>query len=557
MPTTEITNVEPAETELPQLAEPTGPTDPAQPAEPAGRRRRGKSKEEETGEAGFFERPPSEKGVGPAPDSEWESHMAYLYRLEPVLDLTRGGTQPKYVTKFASSFDPETVKLNPSCGSGVYKVQLVKYNSTHRKNETVHMHIFEVLDPAYPPKVPAGAWMEDPRNERWNWAKQGQGQGKQNGQDIFSNPNPSPLDIAKFIRDEIRQSRPDLSAGKTDALTQTIITTLPSLLEQARSAADPTKVMAMLQSVMPKPSNEEGSMMKFLLEELRAVRASNEQLQRDYRQLLTDIATGKIGAGGQAGQAPPVDPIEQLTAAAQKLTALYEVIQPNPNAAAPGTWWQELLKPLVEATAVAVPLIAKNIGNQPAPLRRPPAPASNPATPAVPAIPTAAAPPPGTPNTPPPGTPPASPPAPPTIEQHQPDEHSTTEVAEDDLTMYARFIAQSGPSLIKHLNDGSTGADYAYWLYDGYGMMAITMIKNLGAEQLKAIIAQQVPELWTQLSKFGPRFDSFLEEFMNWTLESDEETDAPAAPEPAPAPANNEPKKKPAAAPKQKAGKKQ
>ena len=75
-------------------------------------------------------RPAGAKNKGPDPaffdrlkDLDWEKNVVYIYRTEPLVDLTTGG-DPKYVMKYAEPIDED--QLMRDLGSGKYQTRLTE-----------------------------------------------------------------------------------------------------------------------------------------------------------------------------------------------------------------------------------------------------------------------------------------------------------------------------------------------------------------------------------------------------------------------------------------------
>lgn len=92
-----------------------------------------------------------------------------VYRLEPIIDQLRVSAN-KYIRVFEEPITEEMIKRDPSCGSGRYRLYLTFKAPTDNEKEIDSVEI-EVLDTAFPPKVAKGTWLDDPRNEKWAWAK--------------------------------------------------------------------------------------------------------------------------------------------------------------------------------------------------------------------------------------------------------------------------------------------------------------------------------------------------------------------------------------------------
>lgn len=94
--------------------------------------------------------------------SNWQAGFSlYVYRLEPI--TTRLPAEPKFAECYQEPVNEARI-LNDH-GSGRYKMIL------RRIREDDYIGYLGILNRNHPPKIPAGDWINDPRNERWDWSK--------------------------------------------------------------------------------------------------------------------------------------------------------------------------------------------------------------------------------------------------------------------------------------------------------------------------------------------------------------------------------------------------
>ena len=93
----------------------------------------------------------------------------YLYRVEPITDRLRGGDK-KYVMCYAEPISEDKIMIDQ--GSGRYKAILTFKKPASETGDEVDSTYFDILNPKFPPKIPPGEWLDDPRNKKWAWAKQ-------------------------------------------------------------------------------------------------------------------------------------------------------------------------------------------------------------------------------------------------------------------------------------------------------------------------------------------------------------------------------------------------
>lgn len=109
--------------------------------------------------------------VAGIPKPDWGARCnIYLYRVEPIIDRTRGGGSQTYVEKYGEPISEERVLAD--YGSGRYKLMLNFRKPGAEQGDEIDSIYIDLLNEKYPPKVPAGEWVDDPRNKKWAWAKQ-------------------------------------------------------------------------------------------------------------------------------------------------------------------------------------------------------------------------------------------------------------------------------------------------------------------------------------------------------------------------------------------------
>ena len=454
----------PAETEETTETGTPAAAPPPEPGEP--KRGRGRPPSPPKPEIRFFDRL---KNLSLA---DWENYMAYLYRTQPFTDAKKGGASSNYVTKYGQAFDEEVVKHE--CGSGGYKI-LLNCIGSDGKSRTIGVYFFDILDPNFPPKIAAGIWLDDPRNEKWAWAKaaydeQGKTQQPAAPAGAGVGDMPGALDAVGRI---IQVLRPGDGASAADPISQ--LNAISELLDRHKPAQpapppvppDPITQFAALATALkdlrpeaPSTQGHDDLVMKLM--------AQNLELMNKVTQMRTPAA--------------PASSINEALDTIDKLKGLFAGESQNPWIAAITTIVDKL-GPAAEAYAAqrAMPAAASAPGGQP--------PAEHPA---------------GEPSSPPPGGP----------EQ------------EAFLHMRAMVLQIAGP-LLSHLQNGQPGEDFAAWFIDGYGYGFHNQLKALGKEQIMLVV-KSIPELWTQLQPMDQLFSAFLDEFLTWAPpEQDQTVDMP------------------------------
>ena len=93
----------------------------------------------------------------------------YLYRVEPVIDRTRSG-DTKFVNTYAEPVNEDRIMAD--YGSGRYKLMLNFRKAGADLGDLLDSVYMDILNMKYPPKIPLGEWVDDPRNKKWAWAKE-------------------------------------------------------------------------------------------------------------------------------------------------------------------------------------------------------------------------------------------------------------------------------------------------------------------------------------------------------------------------------------------------
>jgi hypothetical protein len=109
----------------------------------------------------FFQR------LAKIPKEDWGTRAKLrIYRIEPIIDRLRG-SQTKYITIYEEPITEEKIKVDH--GSGRYRVYL-NFKQPSQEDREVDSVELDILDLNFPPKVPAGDWVDDARNKKWAWA---------------------------------------------------------------------------------------------------------------------------------------------------------------------------------------------------------------------------------------------------------------------------------------------------------------------------------------------------------------------------------------------------
>jgi hypothetical protein len=423
--------------------------------------------------------------------TDWESHMLYVYMWDPIVDLTKGGREAKYRKRYTSTINEESLKRD--IGSGTYNLKLNKLESSSpRRERTIKEVVINIFDPDFPPNLPPGGWMDDPRNKEWAWAKPLLE--KKWAVPAAATVEGVPAYMVQFmneIRNEVNR-RSDLNPSAKDQLMSSVVTILPALLQQQNNANDPAKVieaMAKMRELFaPAPPAQDNTMLTFLLAELKS---SREQ----QTLLMTKLFEMKSEAVKQP------DPLSQVETMGKLITLVSGIVQP-PIAKEP---WQDVVQTLGPEVLKTVNTVAGAFamgGTRPNPAPRPQPPPQSQVINVQPQ--------------------PVQPQAQPQVEP-QPQQPVQVQQPPDMDTQTRSMIYQVAVLATNALNLGLEGGQFADQICYKFGQAVYdNFIGGVPKETLLGKF-KSVPEAWQLLQPFEPQLPEFIESFYAYATEPDED----------------------------------
>lgn len=397
----------------------------------------------------------------------------HLYRLEPYTDRLRSGTVV-HIMKYAEPIDEDRIMMDH--GSGRYRAMLTFRKPSQEKGDELDRQEFEILNLKFPPRVPKGEWVDDPRNKKWAWAK-----------NFYDNegappPSPSPTDnvVENFrVYNEIRDSI------KADIPTP------------AQQQLDPLQMIRAVKEVLPAPAPPTDNTLLNTVVALmtKQIEASAAEA-RELRQEVREVRNGPKTAFN----------VESIVQGAEKLFPLIERIWPAAkdglNRVRPVrsnmSGWQEFLQPIIPsvinspiwgaiatqiATARQQPPAAPMSGQH---MMMPPIGTSSPAQP--------------------PGT-------------------------QGGVNPLIGFMQEIARPMLNHLLVDADGAElgeqFGAFVYDGWSgdpryEQVISIARTMGPAQITAVF-QQAPPIWNHIAPIQAKFAAFLEAFLKWTPATEDE----------------------------------
>jgi hypothetical protein len=192
---------------------------------------------------------------------DWGTRVQlYLYRTAPLIDRSRSG-QPNYICTYYESVNEDRIMTD--FGSGGYKLLLAFRKPGAEKGDELDSGYIKILNLKFPPKVPEGEWVDDPRNKEWSWAKQYFTQGKADGKAQVLETLQVLNDIRSSVTEELKPVQPPSDPVKNTVET---IRGVKELFQVQQPEA-PEKQLASLAAILKelRPVEKEDKLSNFLL----------------------------------------------------------------------------------------------------------------------------------------------------------------------------------------------------------------------------------------------------------------------------------------------------
>jgi hypothetical protein len=284
-----------------------------------------------------------------------------IYRLEPIIDRLRG-SEFKYLTIYHEPVNEEKIKHDH--GSGRYRLYL-NFKAPAQQDKEIDQVEIDILDTNFPPKVPPGEWVDDPRNKKYAWAKpvmgmpqQQQTAPAQSGTEVLVDA----LRISKEIRQDTREELKASAPPATNTLEQ--FTDIVGAIKVLFPAPPPASDNAVLTTIV--------TLMQAQIAASQKQTESAQNEARELRQQIFQLIKEQKGAVSNDNLEGWVDKFEKIAPKLQNILGLAgekatEVIHGRKR-----EWWQELAlavaPPLAQSFAPLVPMLAGAfMGQKPAP----------------------------------------------------------------------------------------------------------------------------------------------------------------------------------------------
>lgn len=250
----------------------------------------------------------------------------YLYRLEPYTDRMRSGNQVN-IMKYAEPIDEARVMMD--FGSGRYRAILTFKKPGAEKSDELDRTEFEIMNLNFPPRVPKGEWLDDPRNMKWSWARDHQGTPAAPLPATGAEAALEQFRVYNEIQDSMAERmKPAIPAGP---VVDPMVTAM-SFAEKILAAKADNPMVDVLRDEL-----------KNMREEIRAEREANRVLQAEMRQQ------------SNAPKASGLDTFKAIVAEAKTLIPDLKELFPVSESRARGPWWVGIAEQAIQAAAPVVP----------------------------------------------------------------------------------------------------------------------------------------------------------------------------------------------------------
>jgi hypothetical protein len=399
-----------------------------------------------------------------------------IYRLDPIIDRTRG-SEHKFVAIYHEPIDENKIKIDH--GSGRYRLYLNLKTAGERVEREVDSVEIDVLDPAFPPKIPAGEWVDDPRNKKWAWARPAGAPG--------SPPEPpqqTPASAASAFTDAIKA----YSEIRKDVKQEVAVpapTADPNPVSTALSMAKDLLQMRADNPMVDVMKDE----LKAMRDEIAAERAENRKLQAEMRQQQNSQP-----------QKNGVQTLKEVLAEVKEFVPTVKELLPQvgETVRAGRTTWLDIIRE-------SAPTVLDKLGQVGVMLAARPMQAYQPATvpAAAPGLPAPAA------N----GTAPN-----PAMQQPMSSDQKVLLLMQQPLVLSAFRNYFEGATATP---PRTSGGDFAEWLSDAVGDGPLKDLRGMGRDRVMQLLKSH--PAWPMMAPQEPQLIEFVDQILAWQPTEEEE----------------------------------
>jgi hypothetical protein len=400
---------------------------------------------------------------------DWNQHVLYIYRLYPITDRRSSG-KPIWIDKFSEAIDQGRIK--GMYGSGVYRVELIQVKAGE-SGKRIATSTFQILDTDYPPKVPAGDWVNDTRNADWEWCRPKLGP-------QISGQGSTASDIADAVTRVIKETRPESNEKEQATMVTAFMEMAKSnqlLMSQLMDPGRQLQVMTAMLALLPKAPERPAvdPLVTMLMDDRKAMREELSEL----RKMLAEKPSPKSW-------------IETAMENEEMMRRMFGKGQSGPQL----DGWAAVIDKAVDKIGPAVATVG-TLFAQRAMMPQPPAQQN---------------------GRPPLQTQPAALPAP-VVQPAQPPEPQQApalDAQQQLMNKYGPIIQQAFPFLIDHFKDRD-GYEFRDWFLSPmrFGNVAWDgMRREIGIDGFVHLLASMPPEIQQQLAP-PEKFKQFMAEFFS------------------------------------------
>lgn len=220
------------------------------------------------------------------PTEAWVYLISYLWRTDPMIDSKFGG-RASNIKKITAAFTIDDIKQWE--GSGGYRLDVVAMDQKTRKQARIGVHYFEIMDPDYPPRLPAGLWLEIPENKaKWGWVADAlRKRDEAATMNTSRGPQHDNLNVAAIIRETreaVRQGQPP--PGQSNGTTDQVMGLLLKQLDPDNQA----KLYERLRGSGGEQKSEVLALTHLLIKQQED---RNERLERELADLRTELRAAR------------------------------------------------------------------------------------------------------------------------------------------------------------------------------------------------------------------------------------------------------------------------
>jgi hypothetical protein len=446
------------------------PTEGAAPAPPRNPLRKKEPRLPQTGD--FFQR------VAAIKQEEWDSQRIYLYLyvLEPLVNLKQSGGK-SYLNRYSQPVRDEH-QIAVEHGSGRYRMMLAYNKVSPDESTEIARHEFEIYNIQYPPRVPKAAWINDPRNAKWEALLPKEAPPGAAASTI--------VDAMKMVSDIRRDVREEIGDPEEQPRASEMLETMKAAKElfgpaaTATQAKDPLEIAVALATTMMQ-MKADNPVIDMYRDELKALR----------EEMKEERAANRAAAEKAAPATAPKTLLDQLTeiaALGEKLDPIKKLFGFNGASEAAGraarTTALDVVRDLVTGPAGAT--LAQGIGVL----------ISNLATASAPTG-----------------------PAPIVLNAAQPNGTiPPVEHPEQRIQRIGETITK--PMLAEYFMKGATGQEWAQTMFDLWPEDYVYM-RGLGADSIINRY-RRFPQAWNVIAMREADFVTFIQEFCAWDPNADE-----------------------------------